>query len=268
MLLHHTLVANGVAATADDRANSEIAAALVRYADDTMAGWAHALQPHAYVLVAAAKVLPADLNDDVQVAKRKGRDALQHWASAQDALPKWRAAIDGVKALRGAAGMGDTDVLVLMTDAGLETLAEVRATAAREGTPPDAWTLARHVVTPELVAASARSWSAAPNFRPVASPPRRSTSVSAPVHPRRSTSNDRPRRAPPGPASSMFCRVMGGMRGCGAAYCCAPASIGGIGRSSRRPARRLDPGEVPLDRSARATAYIAHDNPCDTPGSA
>ncbi|MBJ7341616.1 hypothetical protein [Mycolicibacterium sp.] len=150
MLLHHTLVNNGIAETAHDRANGEIASALVQYSDDTMATWARALQPHADALVAAAQVLPADL-DDVRGITRKGTDALQHWASAQDALPKWHAAVDGVKALRSAARMGDADALLLISDADLQTLSEVRVTAASEGTQPNVWTLARHGIRPRLV---------------------------------------------------------------------------------------------------------------------
>lgn len=155
-LLDHYLTNKlDVVGNARDRANADIAVALTVHTDEVLTGWSKTLQVHAQALADAVHVVPADLSD-AKTVTRKGGEALQHWSKAVDAVRLFDAAVDGVVALRNAAGLSPVDKTILMTAADLVTLNKARSQATRQGLKDvSPWILARAGAPLALVSTNA-----------------------------------------------------------------------------------------------------------------
>ena len=71
----------GVGQAARQRAEHDIAAALVEHADTMLGSWCDPLQPHLDALSVAATELPENLDDTTTISSR-GAAAMRHWAAA------------------------------------------------------------------------------------------------------------------------------------------------------------------------------------------
>jgi hypothetical protein len=144
LALDWQLSSQNIGERARARTDQLLAAALSDYADDLLAEWADALEPHTAALVAAAEA-NLDLNN-ADAAVARGGEVMHHLHNAQVAVKAWAAAEHGFHTLRSVAGIGRGGRAgeLVLTPARLADLQPAYELARTERTDDlDAWLLAR-----------------------------------------------------------------------------------------------------------------------------
>lgn len=103
ILVARQIAASNIEHTARTRADNELRATLVEFADVILTRWADALEPQTAALTAAAEAFPdLDLNN-ADAAVASGGDVMHHAHAVQVAGRAWTAAVEGFGALSAVA---------------------------------------------------------------------------------------------------------------------------------------------------------------------